>query len=71
MKTLEIVAKDIKKLNEVAALYGCKVLSQKLISKCHLVVLEGTNDSLMDFNDEFFVNNKELHLNYQNEILGN
>lgn len=69
MKTLEIVVKDINKAEEVAAMYGCKVLSKKLISVCHLVVLEGTIDSLMDFNDEFFFNNKDLYNNYMKEIL--
>lgn len=69
MKTLEIVAKDMNKVEEVAAQYGCSIKSKKLISKCHLVVLEGTTDSLMDFNDEFFLNNEELHNNYMKEIL--
>ncbi|QYN80686.1 hypothetical protein [Kosakonia phage Kc304] len=66
---LEIVAKDMVKMNEAAVQYGCEVVSAKLISKCHLVVLEGTKDALMDFNDEFFFKNRDLHQNYMNEIL--
>lgn len=69
MKTLEIVANDLNKVQEVAGQYGVVVLSTKLISKCHLVKLEGTQYALWDFVDEFYINKPDLAASYTQEIL--
>lgn len=69
MKTLEIVVKDLNRMNEAATQYNVEVVSSKLISKCHLVVLKGSKDSLMNLNDEIFFSNRDLHVNYMKEIL--
>lgn len=72
MKTLnlEVVVKNVKLAREIAAKSNVKIVSEKLISKCTLIVLEGNFDTLIDFNDEmFFETNNALYTNYFNEIM--
>ncbi|QEA10732.1 hypothetical protein PP422_gp182 [Enterobacter phage vB_EhoM-IME523] len=72
MKTLklEVVVKNVELAREIAAKSKVKIVSEKLISVCTLMVLEGDFDSLIDFNDDFFFEaNRELHANYFKEIM--
>ena len=71
MKTLklEVVVKNVELAREIAAKSKVTIVSEKLISVCTLMVLEGDFDSLIDFNDDFFEANRELHANYFKEIM--
>lgn len=72
MKTLklEVVVKNVELAREIAAKSNAKIVSEKLIRVCTLMVLEGDFDALMDFNDDFFFEtNRELHGNYFKEIM--
>ncbi|YP_010844149.1 hypothetical protein PP427_gp293 [Salmonella phage KM16] len=70
MKTLEIVVKNAELARAIAAHVKVEIVSEKLISKCTLIVLKGSFDKLMDFNDEmFFETNPAVHANYLKEIM--
>ena len=70
MKTLEIVVKNVELAREIAAQVKAEIVSEKLISKCTLIVLKGSFDQLMDFNDEmFFETNPCAHKEYLKEIM--
>ena len=53
MKTLEIVVKNIELAREIATLSKVRIVREKLISKCTLMVIEGELNELMNFNDSF------------------
>lgn len=70
MKTLEIVVKNAIKAREIAENVGVEIVSEKLISVCTLMILKGSFDALMNFNDEmFFKSNQPLHNEYLKELI--
>lgn len=70
MKTLEIVVKNIELAREIATLSKVRIVREKLISKCTLMVIEGELNELMDFNDSFFFEtNPGAHAEYLKEIM--
>lgn len=68
--TLQVVVKNVELAREIAKQSKATIVSEKLISKCTLLTLNGDFDALIDFNDDFyFETNREAHANYFKDIM--